>query len=168
VRLIGPERSRGQFLAVENGVGNADNEERQAVDNRNSASPLNVIAPAGIAPPFSRYAHGIAVKPNCRWLHISGQVGIHPDGKMAEGAAAQLEQAFANLFSVLVAAGMGKQDLVKLTVFLTHPDQVGFYRTVRDRCLDGAVIASTILIVAGLASPDFLVEVEAVAAAPVP
>ena len=126
-----------------------------------------MVTPAGIAPPLSRYAHGVVVEPDCRWLHISGQVGIHPDGTMAEGAEAQLEQAFENLFAVLAAAGMDKRDLVKLTVLLTASDQVGLYRSVRDRCLEGAVAASTLLIVAGLASPAFLVEIEAVAAAPV-
>ena len=85
---------------------------------------------------------------------------------MAPTAEAQLEQAFANVFAVLQAAGMDKRHLVKLTMLLTSRDQVALYRTVRDRLLDGAVVASTLLIVAGLASPDFLVELEAVAAAP--
>ncbi len=124
------------------------------------------ITPEDVAPPASRYAHGMLVEPGCRWLHVSGQVGVRPDGTLAEGAEAQLEQAFANLFAVLAAAGMARKDLVKLTVLLTAADQVGLYRVVRDRCLDGALVASTLLIVAGLASPDFLVEVEAVAAAP--
>ena len=125
-----------------------------------------VITPEDVAPPASRYAHGMLVEPGCRWLHVSGQVGVRPDGTLAEGAEAQLEQAFANLFAVLAAAGMSRKDLVKLTVLLTAADQVGLYRVVRDRWLDGALVASTLLIVAGLASPDFLVEVEAVAAAP--
>ena len=137
------------------------------MDHRRPEDSVAVVTPAGIAPPFSRYAHGVMVEPDCRWLHISGQVGIHPDGTMAEGAEAQLEQAFENLFAVLAAAGMDKRDLVKLTVLLTASDQVGLYRSVRDRCLEGAVAASTLLIVAGLASPAFLVEIEAVAAAPV-
>ena len=124
-----------------------------------------VVTPQGIAPPFSRYAHGLLLEPGCRWLHVSGQVGIHPDGSMAPTAEAQLEQAFANVFAVLQAAGMDKGDLVKLTILLTSRDQVALYRTVRDRLLDGAAVASTLLIVAGLARPDFLVELEAVAAA---
>ena len=85
---------------------------------------------------------------------------------MAPTAEAQLEQAFANVFAVLQAAGMDKSHLVKLTILLTSSDQVALYRTVRDRLLEGAAVASTLLIVAGLASPDFLVELEAVAAAP--
>jgi enamine deaminase RidA (YjgF/YER057c/UK114 family) len=124
------------------------------------------VTPEGIAPPFSRYAHGLLVEPGCRWLHVSGQVGIHPDGTMALDAEAQLEQAFANVFAVLAAADMDRSHLVKLTILLTAADQIPLYRAVRDRMLDGAIVASTLLIVAGLASPDFLVELEAVAAAP--
>jgi enamine deaminase RidA (YjgF/YER057c/UK114 family) len=138
------------------------------VDKPRETGQLAAVTPAGIAPPFSRYAHGVAVAPDCRWLHVSGQVGVRPDGTMPDGAEGQLEQAFANLFAVLAEAGMGKRDLVKLTVLLTAPDQVGLYRVVRDRCLEGAVVASTLMIVAGLASPTFLVEIEAVAAAPAP
>lgn len=125
-----------------------------------------VITPPDVAAPFSRYAHGILTESGSRWLHVSGQVGILPDGTMAMSGEAQLEQAFSNVFAVLRAAGMDKQHLVKLTVLLTRADEVGSYRTVRDRLLDGHIVASTLMVVAGLASPDFLVEIEAVAAAP--
>ena len=136
------------------------------MDKDRSASGIAPLVPKTVAAPFSRYAHGVVVEPPCRWLHVSGQVGVRPDGVLAVGAEAQLEQAFANLFAVLSAAGMERCHLVKLTVLLTAPDQVGLYRAVRDRCLDGALVASTLLIVAGLANPDFLVELEAAAAAP--
>ncbi len=124
-----------------------------------------VITPPDVAAPFSRYAHGVLTESGCRWLHVSGQVGILPDGTMAMSGEAQLEQAFLNVFAVLRAAGMDKQHLVKLTVLLTRADEVGSYRTVRDRLLDGHIVASTLMVVAGLASPDFLVEIEAIAAA---
>ena len=84
-----------------------------------------VITPPDVAAPFSRYAHGILTEPGCRWLHVSGQVGIRPDGTMAMSGEAQLEQAFSNVFAVLRAAGMDKQHLVKLTVLLTRADEVG-------------------------------------------
>jgi 2-iminobutanoate/2-iminopropanoate deaminase len=85
---------------------------------------------------------------------------------MALTPEAQLEQAFSNVLAVLREAGMHKRHLVKLTVFLTCRDEIGTYRTVRDRMLGEVAVASTVLVVAGLASPDFLVELEAVAAAP--
>ena len=36
--------------------------------------------PDGVAPPFRHYVHSIEVPPNCRWLSISGQIGVAPDG----------------------------------------------------------------------------------------
>jgi 2-iminobutanoate/2-iminopropanoate deaminase len=125
-----------------------------------------VVKPRDIAQPFSRYAHGVLSEPGCRWLHVSGQVGVRPDGTMTTTPEAQLEQAFDNMFAVLREAGMDRDHLVKLTVLLTRKDDIGLYRTVRDRLLEGREVASTLLVVAGLASPDFLVEIEAVAAAP--
>ena len=120
--------------------------------------------PGGIAPPFSRYAHGVGAQESARWLHISGQVGVTADGSLAEGLVAQMEQTWRNLLAVLESAGMGASDLVKVTAYLTRQEDVAHYRGIRDRMLGGAETASTLVIVAGLAHPDWLVEIEAVAA----
>ena len=50
-------------------------------------------------------------------------------------------------------------------MFLTRSEDIGLYREVRDRMLAGATPASTLLVVAALADPGWLVEIEAVAAA---
>lgn len=121
--------------------------------------------PGTVAPPFSRYSHAVEAPAGARWLHVSGQVGIRPDGTMAEGVEAQIEQAFANIFEILQHAGMSRHDLVKLTVYLLDAQNIGAFRTVRDRMVLPAEPASTLIIVAGLARPDFLVEIEAIAAA---
>jgi 2-iminobutanoate/2-iminopropanoate deaminase len=121
--------------------------------------------PSTIAPPFSRYSHGVETEGNVRWLHISGQVGVTPDGKLADGAEAHIEQAWRNVLNVLDAAGMGPRDLVKVTTFLINRADLATARAVRDRMLQGAEPASTLIFVAGLASPDWLVEIEAIAAA---
>jgi enamine deaminase RidA (YjgF/YER057c/UK114 family) len=121
--------------------------------------------PSTIAPPFSRYSHGVETEGNVRWLHISGQVGVAPDGKLADGAEAQIEQAWRNVLNALDAAGMGPRDLVKVTTFLINRADLATARAVRDRMLQGAEPASTLIFVASLASPDWLVEIEAIAAA---
>ena len=121
--------------------------------------------PGGIAPPFSRYVHGVEAPDRGRWLHVSGQVGVTADGGLAEGPVAQMEQTWRNLLAVLESAGMGPQDLVKVTAYLTRHEDVAHYRDIRDRMLGGAETASTLVVVAGLAHPDWLVEIEAVAAA---
>ena len=126
---------------------------------------LTTHNPQTVAPPFSRYSHGVEVSAGARWLYISGQVGVTPEGKVADGAAAQIEQAWRNVLSVLEAAGMGPRDLVKVTTFLINRADLPTARTVRERMLQGAEPASTLLIVDGLASAEWLVEIEAIAAA---
>lgn len=125
---------------------------------------LTARRPGTVHPPLSRYSHAIEVEGAARWLHISGQVGIDPGGTVAAGIEAQTEQAFRNLFGVLEDAGMSQQDLVKITVFLVDKSYTAAYREVRDRMLTKSVPASTLLIVAGLASDALLVEIEAIAA----
>ena len=121
--------------------------------------------PSTVAAPFSRYSHAVEVPAGARLMHISGQVGVTPEGKVAQGTEAQLEQAWRNVLSVLEAAGMGPRDLVKVTTFLINRADLPTARTVRERMLHGAEPASTLLFVAGLASPEWLVEIEAIAAA---
>ena len=122
------------------------------------------INPTGIAPPFSRYAHAVETEPGARLLFISGQVGIRPDGTMCETEAAQHEQAWRNLFAVLAEAGLGARDLVEVTVYVTGRSGVPIFRATRDRMLDGHLVATTLVIAAGLAGVDWMVEISAVAA----
>ena len=121
--------------------------------------------PSTIAPAFSNYSLGVEASAGARWLHVSGQVGVAPDGGLAEGPEAQMETAFQNILAILGSAGMGPHDLVKVTVLLTRSEDIGLYRQVRDRMLAGATPASTLLVISALANPDWLVEIEAIAAA---
>jgi len=123
-----------------------------------------LLNPPEIAAPASRYSHGVLVPASAKRLVISGQVGVYPDGVVADGLAAQIEQAFVNLEAVLAAAGMGVGDLVKITAFMVPADGVGLFRTIRDRRLLGHAPACTYVQVAGLASPAFLFELEGEAA----
>ena len=120
--------------------------------------------PGTVSPPFSRYSHAVETAAGARWLTVSGQVGVAPDGKTAGGFEAQAVQAFANLDAILKDAGMAWSDVVKLTTFITDRANLAALRQARDRALGEARPASTLLVVAGLASPDWLIEVELVAA----
>lgn len=117
--------------------------------------------PAGAPQPASRYSQAALVEGPGQRLVISGQIGMAPDGTVPAEGQAQIRQALANLKAVLAAHGMGPADIVKMTVFLTDTALVAPWRSLRDEALEGAAPTSTLLIVAGLASPKFLVEVEA-------
>ena len=58
---------------------------------------------------------------------------------------------------------MSKHDITEVTAYVTSHDQISIYRTVRDQMLEGAKPAST-LIVAGLADPEWIVEIAVTAA----
>ncbi|MBS0519154.1 MAG: RidA family protein [Proteobacteria bacterium] len=112
-----------------------------------------------------KYSLAAEVPPGTRLLYVSGQVGTAPDGKLPVGFEAQCEQVWMNIGEVLRDAGMTYKDIVKVTVFLTDSRFTGPYREIRDRFVKEAPYpASTLLVVAGLADPAMLVEVEVVAA----
>ena len=125
---------------------------------------LKSINPPTIAPPFSRYSQAVEVPAGLRWLHISGQVGVRQDGTLEQGFTAQAERAWDNLLAILAAAGMGPADVVKANVYLTRGSDLAESRRIRDAKLAGAAPASTLAVVAALANPAWLFEVEAVAA----
>ena len=125
---------------------------------------LTIHTPLSIAPPSSAYAHSVSAPVDSRWLHISGQVGVNDDGTIAGDAEAQMNACWRRIFVILEDAGMAKTNIVKVTVFITDTDLVSTYRVVRDRQLEGHLTASTLLVVSALAHPEWLVEIEAVAA----
>ena len=117
--------------------------------------------PDGVRAPASRYSHAALVEGPGRRLVLSGQVGIAVDGTIPESGEAQIVQALTNLRVLLAAHGMGPAQIVKLTVFLTETALIGPWRAARDVAMQGHAPTSTLLIVAGLADPRFVVEVEA-------
>jgi enamine deaminase RidA (YjgF/YER057c/UK114 family) len=121
--------------------------------------------PAGVHAPGSRYSHAAVVDGPGRRLLISGQVGIAPDGTVRPAGRDQIAQALANLGAVLAAHGMGPANIAKMGVFLTDRALIPVWREERAKLLGQLAPASTLLIVAGLADPRFVFEVEAEAVA---
>ena len=131
---------------------------------------MKIHNPSTIADPAGTYSHGIEVPPNARWLYIAGQVGMRKDGTVPLTVEEQTEIAWQNIVAILADAGMQVTDLVKITQFLVSLDDFQKYAATRSKFLGTHRPASTGLIVKSLVRPNWLVEVEAVAAkaAPVP
>ncbi len=120
--------------------------------------------PDGVAAPISTYSHAIEVPPGARWLTVSGQVGIDVNGELAADAGAQSEIIWRNIARILEDAGMGVDDIVKMTAYLVDPDDLAAYGAARTRALGDHRPASTLVYVSGLVKPDMKVEVEVQAA----
>ncbi len=128
-------------------------------------SVLTTSDPAGVRAPASRYSHAVLVEGAARRLVISGQVGIAADGSVPNTGEGQIAQAFANLRVILQEHGMGFGDVVKTTAFLTDRGLLSAFRAARETIFAEHAPASTLLFVAGLADPRWMVEIEAEAAA---
>ncbi|MGH9269947.1 MAG: RidA family protein [Ilumatobacteraceae bacterium] len=90
-------------------------------------------------------------------LHVSGQVST------AEGLEAQVAEAWASVIAVVVEGGGAVADIVKLNVFTRDPAAWSHLQPLVTSAMDPPYPASTMVTVVGLANPDFLVEIEAVA-----
>jgi 2-iminobutanoate/2-iminopropanoate deaminase len=123
-------------------------------------SVVSFSNPATVHKP-GRYSHAALVTGATKRLVMSGQVGTAPDGTIAEGAEAQIGQSLANIGAILAAYDMTPANIVKVTVFITDRSLLDSLRTQRAAFFGDHIPASTLLIVAGLADPKFLVEIEA-------
>ncbi len=118
----------------------------------------------GVAARIGTYSDCIEASSNQRWLFTSGTPGMDAAGKLPDDITAQAELAWSHIMTMLERAGMSVGDLVKITQYLTRAEDIPAYAKVRTRVLGEARPASMMMVVAGLPRPDFLLEIEAVAA----
>jgi 2-iminobutanoate/2-iminopropanoate deaminase len=125
---------------------------------------MNKALDVGVARQIGTYSDGVEAPASARWLFTAGTPGLKADGTYPDGIVAQSEQAWQNVLRILAEAGMGVQDLVKITHYLVHEKHIKDYVAVRARYLGDARPASMLLVVPGLVKPEILVEIEAIAA----
>ena len=85
-----------------------------------------------------------------------------PTGRLeaTTAASAQTQLVFDNIEALLAAADMDLSNLVKLVIYCAEPGGAGVVRAIRNQRLGDHAPASTFVYVAGLANPDYLVEIE--------
>lgn len=127
-----------------------------------------IVNPAGLHDPVQfGYSHSARIPAGTDLVFVSGQYGSGPDGAVVSGDfTEQVGQAFRNLGVVLAAHGLDLRDVVQLRTYVVSPDfeKLGAIgQVVREGCGETPP-TQTVMGVAGLAMPDILFEVEAVAA----
>ncbi len=126
--------------------------------NRRDINAPDAPAPAGA------YTQAVEVSGVTRTLYVSGQVPAGLDGKVPDDLASQCRLAWANVEAQLRAAGMSLDNIVKIVTILPDHASLGESRKVRMDVLGDRKPAST-LIVGGLASPAWKIEIEVIACA---
>ena len=120
--------------------------------------------PSSVSPPVGTFSHGVEVEPGARLLFGAGQVGVTEDGRIGDGIEEQARLTWRNITEVLAGAGMAIPDIVQLNMYLVDRHHVATAREVRLEVLGDHRPASTLAFVQGLASPDWLIEIDFVAA----
>jgi 2-iminobutanoate/2-iminopropanoate deaminase len=114
-------------------------------------------APAAIGP------YSQAIRASGSFLFMSGQIPLRPDGTLVEGdIRTQAEQVMSNMRGVLEAAGLGFDNIVKTTIFLSSMDHFAAVNEVYGSVFSGNPPARSTVAVAGLPK-NVDVEIEAVA-----
>ncbi len=116
--------------------------------------------PADVHPPAGHYVHQVELRGAERLLVVAGQIGMRPDGSVPDDPLEQLDVAFENVTRNLRAAGMDVTDIIKITYYHVGPLDRARRLDVIVKHLGRHKPASTLLYVAGLATPVYLVEVE--------
>jgi reactive intermediate/imine deaminase len=116
----------------------------------------------GLPEPISHYTDAVQAG---GLLFVSGCIPVDADGRLVGGddVAAQARQVFANLHTVLAAAGASFADVVKVTVYLTDIDDRPLINPVRREVFGDARPASTLIEISRLTLAGARLEIDLVA-----
>jgi enamine deaminase RidA (YjgF/YER057c/UK114 family) len=130
-------------------------------------SDLHHFSPPDVPSPRASYSHAVR-SGNILWL--AGQVPIDANGKTVGlgDVGAQTRQVVRNIGAILKACGASFATVVRFTAYVVGREHVDTFRAARAELWSelyptGAYPTSTLLVVSGLASDEFLVEIEATA-----
>ena len=123
-----------------------------------------VVQPNSLSDPRPRYSQGILADGG-KLLFVAGQTASDKDGNVVGKGdiEAQTAQVFKNLSAVLEEAGGSLDNLVMTTTYITDRKYREGYNRVRQQQYKKISPTSTLVIITGLAHPDYLIEINGIA-----
>jgi enamine deaminase RidA (YjgF/YER057c/UK114 family) len=118
---------------------------------------------AGVAAQIGHYADAVRIPAEFDQIIVSGTPGLSPTGELPDGIEAQSEQAWRNVEAILGRAGAALTDIVSIRKWLIQAEDIPAYIAVRSRFI-AHDSASMLAVIPGLVRPEFLVEIEVIAA----
>jgi 2-iminobutanoate/2-iminopropanoate deaminase len=116
-----------------------------------------------IYPATPEYVHAVEIQSPQRLLYLSGTMGLGSEGTPGEDVNAQLSLTWHNIRTILKSADMTTDNIVRVTSYLRDGTYADANAAARMEALGGRPVA-TIVIIAQTLSPEWLVEIEVVAA----
>ena len=127
---------------------------------------ISRISPDGIHKPFASYSHVVTAEGAQKLVFCAGQVAADVDGKVLppDDFAAQAKMVMKTLPSALAAGGAKLSDVTKITIYICNQHDVPKARGILQTYFGAHPPGSTLCVLRGLANPNFLLEIEAIAA----
>src|SRR6266550_5448091 len=130
--------------------------------------PKQQITSAKIRQPSGHFSHATMVEARGRMVFISGMTSRRADGSIAGigDIEAQTRQVCENLKAAIEAAGGTLDDICRVDVYVRNMEHFDAIHKVRREYSKAPTPASTMLEVSKMTSPDYLIEINAIAAIP--
>jgi len=127
---------------------------------------ISRISPEGIHKPFASYSHVVTAEGAQKLVFCAGQVAADPDGKVLppDDFEAQTTMVMQNLTNALAAGGAKLSDVTKITIYICNQHDAPKARGILQTYFGAHPPGSTLCVLRGLANPNFLLEIEAIAA----
>lgn len=129
-------------------------------------NPPSLAAPIGMYSQIARLPAG-----EHDLVFVAGQLSVDADGESVGTGdfQAQMRQVFANLGAALKAESLGFTDIAQMTTYLRGEELIGEFYRVREGLFKQLFPASvyppnTLLVISRLVRPEFLIEVQCIAA----
>ena len=119
----------------------------------------------GVYPASADYAHAIELTGAGRLVFVAGTMGLDADGAAGATLTEQLTLVWSNIRAILAAAGLGLDDVVRVTSYLRDGSYAEENARARVAALGERAVPTTAIVTRTLAD-DWLVEIEVIAAGP--
>lgn len=118
--------------------------------------------------PSGHFSHATAIEARGRLVFISGMTSRRPDGSIAGvgDIEAQTRQVCENLKAAAEAAGGTIDDICRVDVYIRNMEHFDVIHKVRREYFKEPLPASTMVEVVKMTSPDYLIEISAIAVIP--
>jgi reactive intermediate/imine deaminase len=118
--------------------------------------------------PNGVFSHATAIEATGRFVFISGMTARRPDGSIAGigDVSEQTRQVCENLKAAVEAAGGTLDDICRVDVYVRNMEQFEAIHKVRAQYFKAPLPASTLVEVSKMSSPDYLIEISAIAVLP--
>lgn len=155
------EHRRGQTSAIKYRM--------TTINQEDMTEKLQHINPAGLME-STAFSQVITTQGNGKTIYIGGQNAVNVKGEIVgkEDIKLQTEQVMQNIQIALTACSASFANVVKLTIYIVQKQNIADAFRASQKFLNSIANSPTVsvLVVAGLANPDFLIEIDALAFIP--